>query len=60
MGYYCGRLRHYIDYTRSIEIKAEVFDWNNQLMEKYIYLDIKLNTNLKDIDFDPKNPDYNL
>jgi len=59
-NYYCHRLRHYIDYTRSMEIKAEVYDWDNKLMEKYTYLDIKLNTDLTDKDFDPDNPEYKL
>lgn len=59
-NYYCQRLRHYIDYTRSLEIQAEVFDWDGTLKEKYTYLDLQINADLKDIDFDQKNPEYAL
>ncbi len=60
VDYYCHKLRHYIDYTRSMEIKAEVYGWDNQLLERYTYLNIKLNTDLTDKDFDPENPEYDL
>jgi hypothetical protein len=60
LGYYCYRMIHYIDYLRSIEIKAEVFNWDDQLYESYYYTQIKLNPPLTDKDFDPDNPDYNL
>lgn len=59
-GYYCYRMIHYIDYIRSLEIQAEVFNWNDELQESYLYTQIKLNAGLTDRDFDPANPDYDL
>jgi len=59
-GYYCYRMIHYIDYLRSLEIQAEVFNWDNELQESYLYTQIKLNAGLTDRDFDPSNPDYDL
>jgi len=59
-GYYCYRMMHYIDFMRSLEIKAEIYRWDDQLYESYLYTQIKLNTGLTDRDFDPKNPDYRL
>jgi hypothetical protein len=58
--YYCHRLRSYIDYTNSLQLKAEIFDWNDQMFESYTYLKPRFNVRLKDIDFDPSNPAYKL
>lgn len=59
-GYYCYRLVHYIDFIRSLEIRAEMYTWDDQLYETYYYTQIKLNQGLTDKDFDPENPDYDL
>jgi len=59
-GYYCYRMEHYIDFIRSLEIKAVVYRWDNQLYESYTYTQIKINSGLTDRDFDPENPDYDL
>lgn len=59
-GYYCYRIIHYIDYIRSLEIKAEIYNWNDQLQESYLYTQIELNPGLGDADFDPANPAYDL
>jgi hypothetical protein len=59
-GYYCYRMHHYIDFARSLEIKAVVFRWDDKLYEQYYYTQIKLNAGLTDRDFDPTNPDYSL
>jgi len=59
-GYYCYRIIHYIDYMRSLEIKAVMYNWDNQLQESYTYTQIAINPGLKDIDFDPENPEYRL
>jgi len=59
-GYYCYRMIHYIDYLRSLEIKAVMYNWDDQLYESYTYTQIKINPGLKDIDFDPNNPEYRL
>ncbi len=60
LGYYCYRMVHYIDFIRSLEIKAEMFNWKDQLYESYYYTQIKINPGLTDRDFDPENPDYRL
>jgi len=59
-GYYCYRMEHYIDFIRSLEIKAVIYRWDNQLYESYTYTQIKINSGLTDRDFDPENPDYDL
>ena len=54
----------YIDDQRNIPIAYEGFVWPKKegdppvLQEKYYFTDIKINVGLKDIDFDPSNPDY--
>ena len=60
LGYYCYHMTHYIDFLRSLEIKAEIYNWDDELQESYIYTQIKLNPGLTDRDFDPANPDYKL
>jgi hypothetical protein len=59
-GYYCYRMTHYIDFIRSLEIKAEVYNWDDQLQESYLYTQIQINPGLTDQDFDPANPAYSL
>lgn len=59
-AYYCHRIKHYIDYLNSIEIKAEMYDWNDQIMESFTYTKLRLNVGLKDSDFDQNNPAYKL
>ncbi|MFO8057281.1 MAG: DUF1571 domain-containing protein [bacterium] len=59
-GYYCHRIFHYIDYIRSLEIKARIYTFGNELYETYYYTRIKINPGLTDNDFDPDNPDYDL
>jgi hypothetical protein len=60
LDYYCYHMTHYIDYIRSLEIKVEVYIWDDSFYESYYYTQIKLNPGLTDRDFDPENPDYNL
>jgi hypothetical protein len=59
-GYYCFRMRHYIDYKRSLEIKAVMYNWDNELAESYTYTKIKINPGYTDQDFQPDNPEYDL
>jgi hypothetical protein len=60
LGYYCYHMTHYLDFLRSLEIKAEVYNWDDELQESYYYTEIKLNSGLTDKDFDPANPEYKL
>ena len=54
----------YVDNERKIPIGYEGYSWPSgpdeppPLMEKFYYTDMNLNVGLKDIDFDPENPDY--
>ncbi len=59
-GYYCYRLMNYIDFTRSLEIKAETWNHDNEYSESYLYTQIQINPDLTENDFDPENPDYSL
>lgn len=57
-GYYCMTAIIDVDREYHLPIYAEVFDWDGRLVERYGYLDLRLNPGLTDADFDPKNPDY--
>lgn len=48
----------YIDSALHLPIKIEMHDWTNRLVESYSFSALKLNTGLKDIDFDVENPAY--
>ncbi len=50
----------FIDCEKLVPVGADSYDWDGQIMSKYRYADVKLNTGLTDKDFDWKNPDYNL
>lgn len=57
-GYYCMTALIDVDREHRLPIYAEIFDWNKQLVERYGYIDLRLNTGLTDQDFDSKNPNY--
>ena len=58
--YPCKELVMFIDVEALIPVGADSYGWDGQLWSKYRYTDFKLNTGLKDEDFDPKNKDYNF
>jgi outer membrane lipoprotein-sorting protein len=57
-SYYCRTAVIDVDRDYRLPIYAEIFDWNRQLVERYGYLDLRLNPGLTDEDFDPTNPAY--
>jgi outer membrane lipoprotein-sorting protein len=57
-GYYCMTALVDVDRGYQLPVYAEIFDWHGQLIERYGYLDVRLNPGLTDADFDPKNPAY--
>jgi outer membrane lipoprotein-sorting protein len=57
-GYYCMTALIDVDREPRLPIYAEIFDWDGQLIERYGYLDLRLNPGLTKEDFDPKNPAY--
>jgi Protein of unknown function (DUF1571) len=57
-GYYCMTALIDVDRVYRLPIYAEIFDWHGQLIERYGYLDVRLNPGLTDADFDPGNPTY--
>jgi outer membrane lipoprotein-sorting protein len=59
-GYYCYRCIVNLDIETKMPIRAQIFDWENRLVECYGYERLKLNPGLSDKDFDPKNPDYHF
>jgi outer membrane lipoprotein-sorting protein len=57
-GYYCMTALIDMDREHRLPIYAEIFDWDGQMIERYGYLDLRLNPGLTEEDFDPKNPAY--
>ena len=56
--------RIFVDDELQLPVRYEAYDWPKrsgekpELLEQYIYSDVKLNVGLEDKDFDPKNPQY--
>lgn len=57
-GYYCMTALIDVDREQRLPIYIEIFDWHNLLIERYGYLNLRLNPGLTNGDFDPKNPHY--
>lgn len=57
-GYYCYRVFLAFDQEHSLPIRVVVYDWDDQLVEEYIYTELHLNPGLTARDFDPDNSDY--
>ncbi|MFH2007091.1 MAG: DUF1571 domain-containing protein [bacterium] len=60
LGYYCHRVVHYTDYVNAIDVKAEVYDFEDRLKETFHYRELTVDPGLTDHDFDPKNRAYRL
>ena len=56
----------FIDDELKLPVRYAAYDWPTkvgarpQLLEEYTYVNIKVNVDLTDMDFDPKNPEYNF
>lgn len=57
-NYYGRKVNVYFDTKNFLPIKIEVYGWNNEFLEEYIYKQLKLNIGLSEIDFDVNNPEY--
>jgi len=60
LGYYCHRVVHYTDYLAAVDVKAEVYDFEDRLAEEMHYRDLDADPRLSDADFDPANRAYRL
>lgn len=58
------RAQVFIDKEMQIPVRYSAYDWpaseggESTLIEEYTYVKVELNVGLKDIDFDPLNPEY--
>lgn len=58
------KVRLFIDHEHGLPVRFEAYDWPKRpgaapdLMEEYVYMDLKLNVGLSDLDFDPSNKAY--
>lgn len=60
------KVRLFVDQEHGLPIRFEAYDWPKQpggsaeLVEEYLYLDLKVNVGLTDRDFDPSNKSYSF
>lgn len=61
--------RVFIDEEYGVPVRYEAYDWprtpgapvsENDLIEEFTYVRLKMNVGLTDSDFDPANPEYNM
>jgi outer membrane lipoprotein-sorting protein len=57
-GYYGYRVTLCFDEEHALPIRAVVYDWQDRLVEDYIYSQLRLNPGFSFSDFDPANPGY--
>jgi len=53
-GYCCHRMIHYTDYLLSLEVKFEIFDFDDRLAEQVDYRDLDLAPRFTEADFQPR------
>jgi outer membrane lipoprotein-sorting protein len=59
-AYYGSKMETCIDDATGLPIKVTVWDAAGALYEEYSFLALKVNVGLGDLDFDPKNSDYDF
>lgn len=59
-GYYGHRIQINFDEELLLPLRIVVYGWDDRLLEKYDYSQLKLNTGLTEADFDTKNPAHNF
>ncbi len=58
LGYYGYRVELAFDEENHLPIRVMVYDWSDQLVEDYLYTELRLNPGLAGQDFDPGNKEY--
>jgi hypothetical protein len=58
--YYAARMLLWVDDELRLPIRAEIFDHDGLLYERYEHRDLRVNVGLTDADFDPANPEYDF
>ncbi len=60
MGFFAATIFIYIDKSLVLPVKFDIYDWDKKLLESYTFSNMKVNTGLKDIDFDINNEEYSF
>ena len=59
-GYYCYRIIIDLDIENRLPVRVQVFEWDDELVERYGYENLELAAGLTDFDFDAENPGYRV
>lgn len=57
-GYFCARLLLAIDQELSLPVRATLYDWDENLIGDYTYINLRLNPGLAPLEFQRANPAY--
>jgi len=58
--YYAGRVELWVDRESRLPLKAQIYDHEGQLYERYEHRDLQVNVELSPLTFDPDNPEYDF
>jgi len=58
-GFYAHKVLISIAKTIRLPVKISIFDWSGDLIEEYVFRDLRINVGLTEDDFNPGNPGYN-
>ncbi len=58
LGYYGYRVTLAFDDENHLPIRVIVYDWTDQMVEDYTYIELQLNPGLASQEFDPANKEY--
>lgn len=59
-GYYCKKIEIWVDKELGLPVKVIIYGWQDEVLERYGYKDLKLNPGLPDAEFDKGNKDYDF
>lgn len=59
-GYYCYRAEVYFDTENKLPIRIAVYNWDDDLIERYSFNNLAINVGLTDDDFNPRSRAYNF
>ncbi len=57
-NYYCHRALINLDLETKLPVRVNIYDWDDTLLESYVYESVKLDAGLTEADFDPRNSEY--
>jgi outer membrane lipoprotein-sorting protein len=59
-GFYAHEIIIALDKELLLPVKVSVYDWSYELIEEYVFRNLRINVGFNECDFDPDNPEYSF